>query len=153
MRDPGPGIGGRDGLVNDAWRLRRRGDGFGVERYVAKQQVRLGGLDVVDAVHLARHVAGQRKHRRMVAARFVESRDQMIAAGAGGAGAHRKLPGELGLARGGQRRALFMTDADPFDLASPYRIGQRIEGIADQSEDVFDTDLFEHADQLARHRL
>jgi hypothetical protein len=46
-----------------------------------------------------------------------------------------------------------MTDADPFDLAPPHLIGQRIEGIADQSEDVFDTDLFQHADQLARNRL
>ena len=68
-------------------------------------------------------------------------------------GRHRELPGELGLAGGGQRRALFMPDADPFDLALPHRIGERIEGIADQSEDLLDTDLFEHVDQLARNRL
>lgn len=77
----------------------------------------------------------------------------MIAAGAGGAGANRELSGELGLAGGGECRAFFVADADPLDLASPHLIGQRIEGIADQSEDVFDTDLFEHADQLARNRL
>jgi hypothetical protein len=77
----------------------------------------------------------------------------MIAAGAGGAGAHRKLSGELGLAGSGECRAFFVTDADPFDLASPYFIGQRIEGIADQSENMFDADLFEHAYQLARNRL
>jgi hypothetical protein len=46
-----------------------------------------------------------------------------------------------------------MSDANPFDLAPPYRIGKRIEGIADQSEDLLDADLFEHADQLARNRL
>jgi hypothetical protein len=89
----------------------------------------------------------------VVAAGFVESRDQMIAARAGGAGANRKLPRKLGLAGGGQRRALLVSDADPLDLAPPHRIGERIEGIADQSEDLLDTDLFEHADQLARNRL
>jgi hypothetical protein len=46
-----------------------------------------------------------------------------------------------------------VTDPYPFDLAAPHFIGQWIEGIADQSEDVFDTDLFEHADQLASNRL
>ncbi len=153
MRDAGAGIGGRDGLVNDAGRLCRGRDGFGVERDVAKQQVRFGGLDVVGALQWARHLAGQRQHRGMVTARLIESRDQMIAAGAGGAGANRKLPGELGLAAGGQRRALFVPDPDPFDLALPHRIGERIEGIADQSEDLFDADLFEHGDQLARNRL
>ena len=56
-------------------------------------------------------------------------------------------------AGGGQRRALFVSDADPLDLAPPHLIGERIEGIADQSEDLLDTDLFEHADQLARNRL
>jgi hypothetical protein len=44
-------------------------------------------------------------------------------------------------------------DPDPFDLASSHRVGQWIEGVADQSEDLFDTDLFEHGDQLARNRL
>jgi hypothetical protein len=46
-----------------------------------------------------------------------------------------------------------MADADPFDLALPYLIRKRIEGIADQSEDAFDADLFEHADQLTRNCL
>jgi hypothetical protein len=55
----------------------------------------------------------------MVAARFVEARDQVIAAGTGGAGANREPSGELGLAGGGQCRAFLVTNADPFDLASP----------------------------------
>jgi hypothetical protein len=63
------------------------------------------------------------------------------------------LPGELGLTGSGQGRAFFVTDTDPFDLASPHRIRQRIEGIADQSEDLFDADLFKHADQLARNSM
>jgi hypothetical protein len=77
----------------------------------------------------------------------------MIAAGTGGAGANPELSGELGVAGGGKYRGFLMTDGNPFDLASPDRIGQRIERIADQSEDVFDADLFERADQLARNCL
>src|ERR1700722_2794253 len=62
----------------------------------------------------------------MVAARLVEACHQMIAAGTGGAGANRELSCQLGLAGGGECGAFFMTDADPLDLASPDRIGQRI---------------------------
>ena len=134
-------IGGGDRLMNDARRLGRRGDGFGIERDVAEQEIRLGGLDVVGAVQLARHVAGQRQHRRVVAARLIEARDQVGAAGAGGAGAHRKPAGELGLAGRGKRGAFFVADADPFDLASPDRVGERIERIADQPEYMLDPDL------------
>src|SRR6202022_3569151 len=93
------------------------------------------------------HVAGQREHGCVVAARFIKPRHQVVAARAGGAGAYPKPAGELGLAGGGQCRAFLVTDADPFDLASPYRVGQRIEGIPDQSEDMPDTDLFDHAAQ------
>jgi hypothetical protein len=42
--------------------------------------------------------------------------------------------GKLGLTGCCQRRAFLMTDADPFDLAAADGIGERIEGIADQSE-------------------
>ena len=143
MRDAGAGIGRGDGLVDHAGRLRRRGDGLGVERDVAKQQVRLGGLEEVGALHLARHVAGQRQHRRVVAAGLVEPGDQMRAAGPGGAGADAEPAGQLGLAGGGQRRAFFVAHADPFDLAAPHRIGQRIERVADQPEDLLDADLSE----------
>jgi hypothetical protein len=77
----------------------------------------------------------------------------VIAAGTGSAGANPEFPGELGLAGGGEGGAFLMTDADPFDLAFPDLIGQRIEGIADQSENLFDADLFEDADQLTRNCL
>jgi hypothetical protein len=38
-----------------------------------------------------------------------------------------------------------MTHADPFDLASSNRVGERIQGVADQSKYMLDPDLFEHA--------
>ena len=58
--------------------------------------------------------------------------------------------GELGLAGGGQRRALLVAHADPFDLAAAHRIGKRIEEVADQGEDLADPDLFERADEDVR---
>jgi hypothetical protein len=57
------------------------------------------------------------------------------------------LAGKLCLASGGQRRAFLMTDADPFDLASPHRVCEWIERVADQPEDMFDPDLLKHANQ------
>jgi hypothetical protein len=77
----------------------------------------------------------------------------MVAARAGGAGANSELTGEFGLAGGGERRAFFVTNADPFDPAFAHRIRQRIKGIADQSEDAFDADLLEYTDQLTRNGL
>jgi hypothetical protein len=70
----------------------------------------------------------------------------LIAAGAGGAGAHTEPAGEFGLAGRGQRRAFFMPDANPFDLAPPNRIRDRIERIAYQSKNLSDADLLEDAD-------
>src|SRR5882672_475147 len=60
---------------------------------------------------------------------------------------------ELGLAGEGVRRAFLVADADPFDVAAANRIGERIERVADQSEDVLDADLFERANQNACYRL
>ena len=42
-----------------------------------------------------------------------------------------------------------MADADPLDVAAANRVGERIKRVADQSEDVLDPDLFEHANQDA----
>jgi hypothetical protein len=46
-----------------------------------------------------------------------------------------------------------MPDANPFDLAVPNRIRKRIEGIANQSKNVLNSDTFENVDQKFRHRL
>ena len=71
------------------------------------------------------------------AAGFIEVGDEMVAAGTGGAGTHRELAGELGLAGGGQRRSFLMTDANPLDAASSNRVGEWIQGVADQCEICF----------------
>jgi hypothetical protein len=40
-----------------------------------------------------------------------------------------------------------MTDAYPFDLASPHGVREWIERVADQPEDMFDPNLLKHANQ------
>src|ERR1700730_1366611 len=113
----------------------------------------LGGLDEVDALQLARHVAGEGQNRRMVAAGFIEAGDQMRASGARGAGADRETAGKLGLAGGGQSSALLMAHPDPFDAASSDRVRERIERVPDQPENLLHANLLERTYQDARNRL
>jgi hypothetical protein len=147
MRDAASGIGGRDRLMEDSRGLLWRRDGFGVKRNVAEQQIGLGRLKEVDAVQFARHVARERENRRMIAARFIKAGDEMRAAWAGRAGAYSQPACELSLAGSGEHRSFLVADADPFDAASANCVGERIERVTDQSENVLDTDLLEHVDQ------
>jgi hypothetical protein len=77
----------------------------------------------------------------------------MGAARAGRTAAHAEPASKLGLAGGGERSAFLMTHANPFNLAAAYRISKGIERVADQSKNMFDADLFEHADQSVRYGL
>ena len=74
----------------------------------------------------------------------------MGAAGAGGAGADGEASAELGLTRGRQRRPFLVADPHPFDEAAPNRIGERIERIADETEDMPDADLLKRSNQHIR---
>ena len=146
-------IGGRYRLMDDRRRLRRGGDSFGVERDIAKQKIGRGCLDVVGALVLAHHVAGNRQDRRMVETGFIKAGDQMRAAGAGGTGAHRELPRKLGLTGGGERRPFLVAHTDPFDIAATNRVRQRVQRVGDQSEDMLDAGLLEHGDEDIRNRF
>jgi len=77
----------------------------------------------------------------------------MRAAGTGRTSTYGQAAGELGLAGGRERRAFFVTDADPFYVAAANRVSQRIKRVANQCENVLDSDLFEHADQDVCYRL
>jgi len=104
-------------------------------------------------VHLARHVPGERKNRRVIAGGLIEARDEMSAAGSRRTGADRKPASKLSLAGGGERRSLLMADTDPFNIAAADRIGERIERVADQCENMLDPNLLEHANQDVRDCL
>src|SRR5215468_986042 len=146
MRYAAASVGGRDRLMDDRRRLRRRGNGFGVEADIAEEQIRLSHLDIIDTAQLGRHVPGKGKHGGMVAGCFIKAGDKMCAAGTGCARANTKAPSKLRLSRGGKRSSLLMSYADPFNLAAANRVAQRVEGIADQAEDLPNPDLFEHTD-------
>jgi len=77
----------------------------------------------------------------------------MIASGPGRSGTDREPAGKLGLPGGGERRALLVANADPFDAATTDRIRQRVQRISDQAEHVSNTDLLERADQNVRDCL
>src|SRR5215831_12522391 len=90
----------------------------------------------------------------MVARCFVKARDKVRAAGTGRARAYAEAAGQLRLARRGKCRSLLMPDADPlYLLAAANRVAERVEGIADQAEDLPNSDLFEHADEDVRYHL
>ena len=89
----------------------------------------------------------------MIAARFIEAGNEMGAAWTGRTATYREPSGELGLARSGKRGAFFVANADPLDVAAANRVGERIKRVADQSENVLDSDLLERADQNIRHCL
>jgi hypothetical protein len=86
----------------------------------------------------------------MIARRFVKPGNEVSASGTGGAGTYREPSGQLGLAGGCERGAFLMPNADPFDVASPHRVGERIKGIADQPEDVANAHLLENIDENFR---
>jgi hypothetical protein len=153
MRDAAAGIGGGDSLMDDARCLRRQGNGVGIERDVTEEQVRIRRLEILGALHLARHVPGDRKNRRVFAACFVEAGDEMSAAGPGTPATDSEPAGELRLARGCKRSPFFMADTDPFDLAVTDSVGECIERVGDQPKYLPDANLFERVDQYVRDRL
>src|SRR5262245_66333793 len=118
MCDAAAGVGGRDRLMNHSRRLSRGGDGFGIEADVAEEQIRLSCLDIVGPAQLARHVAGKRKDRRMIAGCFIKAGDEVRAAGTGRACAYSQPTDQLGLPRSGKRCSLLKPDADPLYLAT-----------------------------------
>jgi hypothetical protein len=51
------------------------------------------------------------------------------------------------LARGRERGAFLVTDADPFDFAVAHSVSDWIKRVAYEAEYVFDPNLFEHVDK------
>src|ERR1700722_15532796 len=50
MRNAAAGVGGGDGLMDNGRRLRRRGNGLGIERDVAKQHIGICRLKIIDSL-------------------------------------------------------------------------------------------------------
>jgi len=89
----------------------------------------------------------------VVAVCFIETGDEIGAAGSGRSATDGKPAGEFRLARGGQRRPFLVANADPLDIAVADGIGKRIERVANEAEYLLDANLFEHVDQSPGHCL
>src|ERR1700691_1532911 len=87
----------------------------------------------------------------MIAARLIEAGDEMRTAGPGRAAAHAELPGQLSLAGGGKRSAFLVADADPFNVAAAHGVRERVERVADQSENLPDANLLQGVYQYVGH--
>src|ERR1700733_9540822 len=87
----------------------------------------------------------------MIAARLIEAGDEMRTAGPGSAAAHAETPGQLSLAGGGKRSAFLMANADPLNVAAANGVGERIERVADKSENVPDSNLLQSVYQYVGH--
>ncbi|GGS76754.1 hypothetical protein GCM10010222_17440 [Streptomyces tanashiensis] len=75
----------------------------------------------------------------------------MHRARAHGAHADREVARQLGPGAGGEGRRLLVAKAGPVDsLGGPDGIGDRIEGVADHSEDVADAEVRETVDDHLR---
>jgi hypothetical protein len=57
------------------------------------------------------------------------------------------------LAGGGKRGAFLVPDADPFNVAPSDCVGERIERVADQPENVPDADLLQSLHQYVGHSV
>src|SRR5262249_40592100 len=112
-----------------------------------EEQVRLSQLHIVDPAQLARHVAGKGKDWRMVAGCFIKAGDKVCTTRTGRARAYAETTSQLGLPGGRECRSFLVPDADPLYRAAANRVAQRVEGVADQTEDLSNADLFQHADQ------
>jgi deoxycytidylate deaminase len=110
-------------------------------------------LKIVDTPQLARHFSGERKNGRMVAACLIKAGDEMGAAGSSCSATHAEPTSELCLARGRERGAFLVADADPFNFAVAHSIANRIKRVAYEPEYVLDANPFEHLDQDTRHCL
>ena len=78
----------------------------------------------------------------MVQARLVKAGYEMVGSRTGRAAAHAQPACQLRLGRRGKCGALFMAHSDPLDaMLYPKRLGKRIDGIADDAEDLADADV------------
>ncbi len=118
----------------------------------AEQVLRMGLLEVTAADLRGRDLRGDRQHGDAAAMRVEQAVDQMQIAGAAGARAHRKAPGHLGFAGGGEGGDLLVADMDPFDgAAAAQRLGQGIQAVADDAVDALDAGLFERCHEQIGH--
>src|SRR4029077_2030887 len=87
-----------------------------------------------------RNVRGDGQHRNAGALRVIEPVDQVEIPGPAAAHAYRKLTGQCGVGRGGERRGLLVADVFPGNGArAADRIGETVETVARHPIDPLDS--------------
>ncbi len=140
--DAAPPDGRTNGVFEDVRQLRRIGNQLAIMAAFAEQLLRMRLLKIAAADFGGRDLRGNRQHRRAAAVRIEQAVDEMQVTRPARPRAHRKLAGDLRLARGGKGRDLFMPDVNPVDrLSLAQRVGEAVEAIADHAEDALDAGL------------
>ena len=97
-------------------------------------------------------MGGDGKHRNLVAVRIEEPVDQVQVAGAAAAGADRELAGQFGVGGGGERCGFLVAHVHPLDLAAtPDRVGDWVQTVADDAIDTPHTSLDQNLHQIFRN--
>ena len=87
----------------------------------------------------ARHLRGNSKHRHPAAMAIVQAVDEVHVAGPAAARTHDKRTGQVRLRPGSEGRDFLVADRHPLDgLLRAQRLGQPVEGVADDAVDAFD---------------
>jgi hypothetical protein len=93
-------------------------------------------------------------HRSIAPVSVEKAVDEVKVSGASGTRTGGKLPGELGLCSGRKRTGFFVTHMDPLNLAVQAQgIRNRIQAVAYDAVNSFDTRLDKFADQLIRYSM
>ncbi len=104
----------------------------------------MGRLEIVDADLGARNVRGNRQHRHAAAMAIEQAVDEMQIAGTAASGADRELAGQMRLGAGRKRAGLLVAHMHPVDAADPpQRIGEAVQGVADDTIDALDAGLLQ----------
>ena len=94
-----------------------------------------------------RHLAADREHRRVRLLRVVEPVEQVDGARTDRAHADAERPGQLGLGAGGERAGLLVPYADPLQaVVAADRVGDRVQGVADDAPDRSDAEVGKRVD-------
>lgn len=135
------------GRFEHARHLVRRGDGGAVHGHVAEEQVVVHFLEVLAADLGEGHLTADRQDRRPALGRVVESVEQVYRARSDGSHADPEGSRELRLCSRGEGRGLFVPTAHPAQLLrGADGVGQRVQGVSDDAEDVPDAQLLESVD-------
>lgn len=145
--DPAAGDGGPDGGFERARHLVRGGDGGPVNGHVAEEQVVVDLLEVVAADLGEGNLAADREDGCTALGCVVQTVEQVHGARSDRAHAHPEGAGELSPGARREGRGLLVPASDPLQaVGGADGLGQRVQRVPDDAEDVPDAQFLECVD-------